>query len=107
MAKIHSTKKGNMTNLEDMKARYVKKQSERRKAALRGLEEIETLSHAVTTCVQDCNGESGNGWQPDLKEAARLVRLMFWKAARVRALLEGRDTDGCDIEIESALCDAL
>lgn len=88
-----------------MRRQLAGKQRKQREAAIRGLEELELLSHPLTVCVQDCNGEPGNGWTPDLGEAARLIRLMYWRAARVRALLEGRDTDGCDIEI--ALCDLV
>ena len=91
-----------MSNIEEMKRQLVKKRRNQQAAAIRGLGELEMLSHALTTCVKDCNGEPGNGWTPDLAEAARLIRLMYWKTVRVHELLEGRDTDASDIEI--ALC---
>jgi hypothetical protein len=93
-----------MSNIEEMKRQLVEKQRKQRAAALTGLEDLEQMTYPLTGCVKDCNGEPGNGWTPDLVEAARLIRLMYWKTARVRALLEGRDTDGCDIEI--ALCES-
>jgi hypothetical protein len=77
-----------MSNIEQAKRQLAKKQREQRAAALHDLEELELMSHVLTDCVQDCNGEPGNGWVPDLEEASRLIRLMYWKTARVRALLE-------------------
>ena len=93
-----------MSNIEKMKRELAEKQRKQRAAALRGLEDLEQMSHPLTMCVKDCNGEPGNGFKPDLQEATRLIRLMYWKTVRVRELLEGRDTDGSDIEI--ALCES-
>ena len=88
--------------IERMKHQLAVKERKRRKEALRQLEEIELMTHALTSCVRDCNGVPDYAWKPDLEEADRLIRLLYWKTARVRALLESRDTDGIDIEIALA-----
>jgi len=94
------------TNVEQLKARLAKKNRQRRSEALSGLAELGRMSHFLTSCIKDCNGEPGNGWEPELKEANRLVSLMYWKTVRVRELLEGRDTDGTDISIALFEADA-
>lgn len=95
-------RKGSMSSIEQMKRQYAMKQRRQHEDALRGLKELELLAAAITGCVTDCNGEPDNGWQPDLEDAGRLIRVMYWKTVRVRALLEGRETDGCDIELALA-----
>lgn len=92
--------------IEQMKLRLATKSRQRREEALRGLQDLQSLSCPLTCCVRDFNGEPGNGWQPDLKEADRLASLMYWKTVRVHQLLTGTDTDGTDIEIALFEADA-
>jgi hypothetical protein len=93
------TKSNEAISIEQMKRNFAEKKRKQLREAIRQLEDLEQMSFVIGHCVHDCNGESCNGWKPDLQEADRLISLMYWKTVRVHDLLEGRDTDGTEIEI--------
>ena len=68
------------------------------------LDEIEQSTHSISVATRDCNGEPNNGWTPDLKTASAEARSIFWKASKIRALI---DADGCQREIDECEGPAL
>jgi hypothetical protein len=92
-----------MIDVQQMKQELATKKRRQLKLALGALEGMEHLSHSMTDCVWDSNGEPGNGWTPNLERAHLLINLVYCHTVRVRALLECRDNDVTGSEIEIAL----
>jgi hypothetical protein len=89
----------NTAKVEQMKLRLATNTRQRRAEALGALAELASLSDFLIPFIKDSNGEPENGWKPNLREANRLVLLMYWKTVRVHDVLTGTDTDGTDQEI--------